>query len=157
MGNCSSWDLMCRRPRCRATCRDDHFCRPSGGAPSYATGAMGIFQVGWMSDQALAFVRCWRFRLLKAVFLLGTTCRSLIKCSSLTSLLRRSPALPRASRYIRSARKTGYAISFARLTNSTTFGTGGRAKLQSRPFFACCAHQLTGHMRHTRTARLRGN
>jgi hypothetical protein len=50
-------------------------------------GAMGIFQVDWMSNQALAFIRCWRFRLLKAVFLLGTACRSLIKCSSLTSLL----------------------------------------------------------------------
>jgi hypothetical protein len=50
-------------------------------------GAMGIFQVGWISDQALAFIRCWRSRLLKAVFLLGTTSCSPIKCSSLTSLL----------------------------------------------------------------------
>jgi hypothetical protein len=51
-------------------------------------GPIGIFQVDWISDQALAFIRCWRSRLLEAAFSRGTNGCSLIKRTSLTSLLR---------------------------------------------------------------------
>jgi len=50
-------------------------------------GTIGIFQIGWISDQALAFIRRWRSRLLETAFSRGTTGRSLIKRPPVTLLL----------------------------------------------------------------------
>ena len=92
MGSCSSLDLMCRRPRCRATCHDG-LSPPTQRWGTFlrnqalGIGTIGSFQIGWISDQALAFIRRWRSRLLETAFSRGTTGRSLIKRPPVTLLL----------------------------------------------------------------------